>query len=252
MVAIKHRIPRVGVVPLALLLGACDARSPLGNSIAQEDGLSRDFGAFCTLEAPRGCANASLQVTYVGDGTSILILHISNLQGTNPTDNTGGWRLSHLSFGTRENPGNSRGLASFGLADSVGSYGTPDLSYPFDPISPMVPDTGAAPVPGIVLSWHNASQTHGIVGCAQVPLDTAETSYPFRGAWQTCPSLGADGSFFVAIRMSWELQDADQLFVNWAGPTVDGLFVNCDTRYSGMCVAMPTMVAATQRLARKN
>lgn len=249
MVAIRRRITGIGI--LALLLAACDAGSRLGQSVIRTDsadGLFRDFGAFCTTDAPQGCATASLQVTYVGDGTSILLLHIGNLQGTHPTDNTGGWRLSHLSFGTREREGISNGLHSFGLAGTVGSYGTPDLSYPFDPVAPFVPDTGER-APGMVLLWHNDSQTHGIVGCTQVPLDTVETSYPFRGAWQTCPSLGYNGSFFVAIRMSWELQDADKLFVVWAGPTSDGAFVNCDTRYEARCGAAPTALARSTRAA---
>lgn len=229
MVALRHLV-------FASLFAACEARSPAGQAAAQRDGLFRDFGEYCTIDAPRACASASLQVTYVGDGTSILRVRVSNVEGTNPNDNTGGWRLSHLAFGTEEQGGRNLGLTSFGLSGTAGSYGAPDSVSPFDPI-PLQ----AAHPPGIILSWHNASQMQGLVGCTRVPLDTvwAEGTFPFLGAWQTCPSSGQDGAYVVSIHMSWELLDADKLFISWRGQTASGQLIACDTRAIETCSAVP-------------
>jgi hypothetical protein len=193
-----------------------------------------------------------LEVTYVGDGSTVLSVRFRNTQGTNPHDNTGGWRLSHLAFGTREAGGYVAGFASFGPSGVVGTYGNPDPAYPFDPVAPVVPDpAGGPPVPGVVLAWHNATQMHGIVGCTPLPLDSASapTSFPFLGAWQTCPASGFGGAFDVAIRMSWEPLEADSLFVRWSGYTTTGEFVTCDTRAPDTCT--PTSLGAVTATAAR-
>lgn len=254
MLRIVHRVARLGVASFALLLVACNPSSRLGQANVQADGLFRDFAEYCTTTAEPACAGMSLRVTYLGDGTSVLLLRIRNLQGTNPLDLTDGWRLSHLAFGTEERGGSNTGIQSFGLSGTVGSYGAPDSASPFDPIPPQMGDSG--PVPGVILSWHNASQMQGLVGCTQVPLDTAwaEGSFPFLGAWQTCPSLGQDGAFFVAIHMSWELLDAAKLFVSWRGQTASGQIVACDTRAAETCGATSSasIAAGAQSLLLHN
>ncbi len=184
-------------------------------------GVSRAFGQtseldytdYCTTGALIACASVDISVAPIatappGEEEYALAVAVQNLQGTDPTDNTGGYGISGVFFklnvadqtGTSGNAELQQDPNPIVTVEVVGEEGGYLTGTWFNPLFENVPggcdtdcyvsfdnERGAFPGPNLV------------AGCDSVPLNGPNPPFLYTiGSWSTCPKdLGDDWVTFT-------------------------------------------------------
>lgn len=172
------RVPHAAVlaVPFLLTLFASPAQASWIEVLIRHDD-------YCTVGSLRACVSVHAHSITTEDGTEVFF-SVRNLQGTNPTDNTGGSAIWHMVVTPLDVPFGTPTTTSYGPSGTVEVLGSPKLE-----------SLGATDL-GIFLG-EDLDQA-GIFGCdVPGPVDPSMFGYAgyWVGGWRTCPGDGYHGWF---------------------------------------------------------